>query len=214
MMDTLAYILNKYSINTNQRMPVEIPNVGREQLAELFRELDMRVGVEVGVAMGNYSKVILDKNPYLERLYGVDPYQKHKGYKDYQYTKTFERLKVTAHAQLDKYPNYFFIEQFSVEAAKTFNDDSIDFVYIDGDHCFDAVVADLSAWVPKVKRGGIISGDDYFRSKGKSNMHVVDALKGYTNAWGISPWFILGENAMRPGQIRDSGRSWFWVKSY
>jgi hypothetical protein len=42
-----------------------------------------------------------------------------------------------------------------------FKDGEVDFVYIDGDHGFDAVKADISAWWPKVKNGGILAGHDY-----------------------------------------------------
>ncbi len=47
----------------------------------------------------------------------------------------------------------------SVEAAKRFPDCSLDFVFIDADHRFDSVVADIRAWRPKVR--GVIAGHDY-----------------------------------------------------
>lgn len=47
----------------------------------------------------------------------------------------------------------------SVEGAKQFADGSLDVVFIDGDH-YD-VAADIAAWLPKVKRGGILAGHDY-----------------------------------------------------
>jgi predicted O-methyltransferase YrrM len=37
----------------------------------------------------------------------------------------------------------------------------IDFLYVDADHGYAAVLADLEAWVPHVRRGGVIAGDDY-----------------------------------------------------
>jgi len=49
----------------------------------------------------------------------------------------------------------------SVETASTYKDDSLDFVFIDGDHRYEFVKADIEAWVPKVKSGGIIAGHDY-----------------------------------------------------
>lgn len=39
--------------------------------------------------------------------------------------------------------------------------DPIDWLYIDADHSYEAVRDDLRAWVPHVKPGGIILGDDY-----------------------------------------------------
>ena len=49
----------------------------------------------------------------------------------------------------------------SIEASKLFEDKSLDFVLIDADHSYEAVKEDLRAWVPKIKPGGVIAGDDY-----------------------------------------------------
>jgi len=49
----------------------------------------------------------------------------------------------------------------SVEAARFYADESIDFIMLDGDHSYEAVKADIDAWLPKMKAGGIMSGDDY-----------------------------------------------------
>jgi beta-1,4-mannosyl-glycoprotein beta-1,4-N-acetylglucosaminyltransferase len=49
----------------------------------------------------------------------------------------------------------------SVEAAKTYDDNSLDFVFIDADHSYESVKEDIIAWYPKIKPGGIISGHDY-----------------------------------------------------
>jgi cephalosporin hydroxylase len=48
----------------------------------------------------------------------------------------------------------------SVSAAKLYNDNSLDFVFIDGAHDYDSVMADIQAWLPKVKPNGILAGDD------------------------------------------------------
>lgn len=50
----------------------------------------------------------------------------------------------------------------SVEAAATYNDNSIDFIMIDGDHRYEAVKADILAFLPKMKDGGIMAGDDAY----------------------------------------------------
>ncbi|HEY4428616.1 MAG TPA: class I SAM-dependent methyltransferase [Solirubrobacteraceae bacterium] len=49
----------------------------------------------------------------------------------------------------------------SVEAAADFPDESLDWVYIDGDHTYEAVKADLAAYARAVKPGGLLAGDDY-----------------------------------------------------
>ena len=49
----------------------------------------------------------------------------------------------------------------SIEAAPAVPDRSLDWVYVDGDHTYDAVRHDLEAWAPKLKPGGFLTGDDY-----------------------------------------------------
>jgi len=48
----------------------------------------------------------------------------------------------------------------SVEMAKHVKDESLDFIFVDADHRYSAVMADLAAWIPKVKQGGFITGHD------------------------------------------------------
>lgn len=49
----------------------------------------------------------------------------------------------------------------STNAARFFDDESVWFVFIDANHSYESVKADIEAWIPKVKRGGVIAGDDY-----------------------------------------------------
>lgn len=48
----------------------------------------------------------------------------------------------------------------SIEASKLFDDESIDFIMIDAAHDYDNVKNDILHWYPKMKKGGIMSGDD------------------------------------------------------
>lgn len=49
----------------------------------------------------------------------------------------------------------------SVEGSKQFADASLDFVYIDANHSYEAVKEDIAIWRPKVRAGGFIGGHDY-----------------------------------------------------
>lgn len=53
------------------------------------------------------------------------------------------------------------IRKPSLEAVHHFEENSIDFLMIDGSHQYKDVCEDIEAWLPKMKRGGMISGDDY-----------------------------------------------------
>lgn len=49
----------------------------------------------------------------------------------------------------------------SWEGAARYGNASLDYVYIDADHHYDAVCRDIDAWLPKIKPGGLISGHDF-----------------------------------------------------
>lgn len=211
-MDTLAYIIDKYKLAIGRRMPVEIPNAGRAQLAELFTELDYHVGVEVGVETGVYAEILCKANPEMQ-LYGVDAWQVYRGYRDHTDAVELAGCYEQAVQRLGKY-KVTLIQKYSVEAAGNFPDNYIDFVYIDANHEYPYITADLCAWVPKVRSGGIVAGHDFYRSGVRdSKCHVKAAVEGYAIAYRLKPWFVLGRMERVPGEIRDTSRSWFWVKA-
>lgn len=213
MTDTLSHILTKFNLKYDEsvRMPIEIQDFDREGLAELFGELGFGVGAEIGVRDGGYSLTLMQSVPNLI-LYGVDPYEPHQGYRDHVRKSTFESFEKEAHDKLDSYRDYEFVRDYSSNALDQFTDSSLDFVYIDGDHSFYEATHDIEKWYKKIRPGGIISGDDYFKHKGDARIHVYQVVNGYTDAWNIRPWFVVGAQAKVPGEKRDNGRSWFWVK--
>lgn len=52
------------------------------------------------------------------------------------------------------------LQMTSLAAAEQYADASLDFVFIDASHEYDDVKADIEAWLPKVKPGGTLAGDD------------------------------------------------------
>lgn len=53
------------------------------------------------------------------------------------------------------------IRNFSLEEVKNYKDRSLEFVFVDACHSEPEVIKDIEAWLPKVKKGGILAGDDY-----------------------------------------------------
>jgi predicted O-methyltransferase YrrM len=53
------------------------------------------------------------------------------------------------------------IRESSCNAAEKIEDGALDFVFIDGDHSYNAVDHDIQSWLPKIKVGGLLCGHDY-----------------------------------------------------
>ena len=73
---------------------------------------------------------------------------------------------------------------FSVDVLATYDDDYFDWVYIDGNHLYDLVAADLRVAAKKVRLGGVIAGDDFFWKK-DDRMHVREAVLDFLQAAGL-----------------------------
>jgi predicted O-methyltransferase YrrM len=212
MNDSIKYIYMKYGVDINQRQqPVEIPNTTRETLASLLRELGLNKGVEVGVEAGIYSEVLCKANPNIE-LYCVDAWTAYKGYRDHVTQFKLDNLLEITRTRMAQY-NATVMQGFSMDVVKQFPDNSLDFVYIDGNHEFQHVVNDVAEWSKKVRAGGIVAGHDYIRRRENGYlMHVPQAIHGYIDSYNIRPLFVLGRKAKIEGEARDNSRSWFYFK--
>lgn len=210
---SIDYIIDRFQLDVDvKRMPVEIPNFGRDGLTKLFAELDFRVGVEVGVEEGLYTEVLCKNNPQA-MIYGVDPWKTYPGYRDHVSQEQLDGFYEGTRKRLVPYDNYKLIKKFSMEAVQDFDDNSLDFGYFDGNHMLPYIINDIIEWSRKVRVGGVVSGHDYRKSKRMiTRNHVVYAVQCYTQAYRIRPWFVLGRKAKVEGEIRDNSRSWMWVK--
>jgi hypothetical protein len=211
-LNTLDYIVNRFDLETwrSEAMPISLPGMGdREGLADLFRELGFKVGVEIGVERGRFSVVLLDHNPDLI-LYGVDPWTTYDNYPDYpdqaqlDFFMQATKDRLTKHKVIDRFR---LIRKFSTDAVKDFKDGSLDFVYIDGNHDLLNVVRDIVEWEPKVRSGGIVGGHDYHprRNTPQQVIHVMEGVKAYTDSYEIRPWFVVSGIKAKQG-------SFLWVK--
>jgi cephalosporin hydroxylase len=68
----------------------------------------------------------------------------------------------------------------SVEAAALFAPASLDFVFIDGDHEKVAVLADIAAWLPRIRPGGLLAGHDY---KMTGQPHLAGVTEAVESLW-------------------------------
>ena len=129
--------------------------------------LNCKVGVEIGVRIGNNFKNLLKNKKFQEGiLYGVDCWTEDPERPEINDIKLSQDQLNADYLRLvfeySSVPHVKFVRNFSYEASLDFPDEHFDFIYIDAAHDYDSVVEDLNAWWPKLKQGGLFSGHDYF----------------------------------------------------
>lgn len=98
----------------------------------------------------------------------------------------------------------------SLEAADRFPDGSLDFVFIDAAHDFDSVLADIRAWLPKVRPDGVLAGHDY-GSRRRGVIRAVEAgLGGAIGVFGPCWYHAPGCPRPVPWSWRAWTKQWVW----
>lgn len=163
--------------------PSTLVGVDRGGIYKTFADEGFTIGCEVGVREGLNARVILDTVPGLELLL-VDPYMvyefknrrsrnKWKWHKPDMDTMRTRALKTLAGR------NVVWLMTTSHRAAEHIEDESLDFVYIDGNHAFDYIMEDILLWGRKIRKGGIVSGHDYGIAGVRRAVDLYAASRGY-----------------------------------
>ncbi len=129
------------------------------------------LAVEIGVWQGAFSHTIL-KLIEPSQLFLIDPWQ-HIGKgshtaafvgrtEDEKMEAIFQKVAKSFEKEIEE-GKVGIIRDFSIPALHLFDDESISFAYVDGDHSYEGVSGDLAALYPKMKKGGIMAFDDYHR---------------------------------------------------
>lgn len=98
----------------------------------------------------------------------------------------------------------------SADLAMQFRDQSLDFVFIDGDHSYEGCKQDIEAWWPKIRAGGWLCGHDYANDEFPFGQMVKRAVDEFANDFGLDvelggnfTWFIRA-----PGQRKIERLPW------
>jgi hypothetical protein len=78
------------------------------------------------------------------------------------------------------------IRKLSIEASKDFEDNSLDFVFIDASHQYEDVKNDIIHWLPKIKSGGILAGHDYPSDGGGCFAGVYKAVNELLTGFNVN----------------------------
>lgn len=186
-MNLSEHIIETVRLDPSHESPLMFGANRWDWLPRLFTEAGFTVGAEIGVGSGRFAERLCKTVPGL-RLYAIDPWEVYEYYEgrvsrwrmEGSFNKAVFRL-----APL----NCQIVKKYSLEAAADVPDNALDFVYIDADRRYDSVWADLAAWTPKVRAGGVISGCCYYNEAPEIGQ-VKDAVDDWTEAHCINPWFI------------------------
>lgn len=155
-------------------------------LLEIIKENNFKNYVEVGVWKGKTLFGIADGNKHL-RIWGIDEY-KSENYNNYTHgeimanisNETYDKIKQDILNRSSTFKNITIITENSLTATKRFSNNSLDIVFIDASHDYKNTCNDIRAWLPKVRKGGILCGHD-FNLRHFSVVRAVGDLIGYDN---------------------------------
>ncbi len=158
--------------------------------SKVINENNYKKIVEVGIGYGTHAKYILKNNDTIEKLYLVDPtkFYPNDGFaSDIMKQEpiipgnNFNELYDLIKQELSPWENkvtWFRTESLSITNEQIPND-SIDCIFIDGDHSYKAVLNDLRFWWNKLRVGGQMLGDDYWMPE------VERAVKEFSSEYKI-----------------------------
>ena len=159
-------------------------------LKKYFKNSESLIGVEIGVAKADNSLSILQELP-IKKLLLIDPYI---AYVENGRLTSCEDNFEMAMARLSRYKQAQLIRKTSEEAVKDI-DEPLDFVYIDGNHSYSFVMADILNYYPLLRKGGVIGGHDYTPFHHLGVVRAVDEFvqqQETLNFYAVFPdwWFI------------------------
>ena len=174
--------------------------------------------VEIGSWKGRsaaYMAVEIAKSKKDIKFFCVDPWYDNKG--SGEYFETQDNLYESFLNNIEPVKEYITpIRSLSVQASQQFEDESVDFIYVDGAHDYDNVKKDLISWLPKLKIGGIIAGDNYWlvgdfpgsedlqydgvRNAVRDVLGKVEKIKGESN--GSFFYYVKKENKKKPNNLK------------
>lgn len=130
-------------------------------VTHLFQQQETIVGLEIGVASGWTMNHFLQNLPNLQ-LTGIDPYI---GYMDGNIKIAQEMLDAQYLAAQDNISDFAprgkILRGYSQDFVNSFEDKSLDYIFIDGDHSYEGALRDCELFFPKIKSNGIFAGHDW-----------------------------------------------------
>ena len=121
-------------------------------------------GIEIGCYAGESTEIFINSGLF-KTFYCIDPWK----FNNSSFYKTVKCAEQLFDKRFENNKIIRKIKDYSWNAVNNFQDESIDFIYVDGNHTYEACKKDLELYYPKIKKNGIVSGHDYERKYGVYN---------------------------------------------
>ena len=134
-------------------------------VGDLIEELNT-IPADYEVEFGRYyampaSEFLPLENNSIKKIYSIDPWQGGYSNRDPAALSDMKAVEAKFDRQAGYNDKVEKMKMTSLDASQLFSDGSLDIVYIDGDHSYEAVKTDVISWKLKVKNGGLLCGHDY-----------------------------------------------------
>ncbi len=147
------------------------------------------LGVEIGCLYGESAEVILESNPNII-LTSIDPFIPDSMERSLIGDKEIALLRNKKFIEENRFT---LIDGYSWNVAPSFESNSLDFIFIDGNHHYEDVLRDYFDWSPKIKVGGLLFMHDsrMYRPINPSNYHigpskvVLERIMNFPKKWEI-----------------------------
>ena len=165
----------------------------RPFMIEVFGKLgDNRIGVEIGTHLG-YNAIALTMVNRPQVLYCIDPWSNYVDpdsldvIGEAQYLRAIHLINALPFVR----DRIKILRMTSEQAVNSFADESVDWVYIDGNHSYHSVLQDQDIWYPKVKKGGMIGGHDYNIPTVQAAVIAFAHVKNLKYEHMLEDWWII-----------------------
>ena len=136
----------------------------RDELPQIFEREGLKIGAELGVKRGAYSKIVLSQWKSAEKYVLVDLWAQQENYIDLANVPNSEQDKNFIATQNNIAPWSDKIEicrNYTTHCHHMYDNHYFDMIYVDARHDRLGVLQDLNDWWPKLKREGLLCGHDY-----------------------------------------------------
>jgi hypothetical protein len=167
--------------------------------SKVIEENNYKKIAEVGIGYGTHAKYILNHNKNIEHLYLVDPM---KFYNDDGFPRdivskkgslgdNFDEMHQLINEELSQWKDkYTWFRQESVTISEEqIPANSLDCIFVDGNHTYPYVIQDLNFWWEKVSVGGQLLGDDYYMND------VARAVQDFCKSKNVTVDFLSKDSS-------------------